>query len=94
MRTVSMIRLNAGNDTNEKPRWPQLVATVVGIPQRGWRWGRRCEVRVHALGVEPRGRGYRDRCVEVHGDYDSRYRGPRSALGQLLARMRARGITT
>lgn len=63
--------------------------SIVGVPSRSWKWGHRCEVRVHRIGVDPKGRGYHERCEAVYGDYDARYRGARSALGQKLAELRA-----
>jgi len=70
----------------------QPVATIVGIKNGSWKWGQRCEVRVHAPDVDPKGHGYRDRCDEVHTDMDGRHRGPRSAMGQLLASLAADGV--
>lgn len=69
-----------------------MVYTIVGVPQRSWRYGRRCEVRVHAPDVDPRGRGYRDRCEAVHENLDLRHTGPNSRLGMLLERLERSGI--
>ncbi len=71
---------------------PNLVATIVGIPQRSWRWAKRCEVRVHRADVDPKGRGYRERCQDIYADYDARHRGPKSALGQLLQKLSDAGV--
>lgn len=56
--------------------------TVCDVPKRSWAWGWRCEIRIHAKGIDPHGRGYRDRCHCVWGDYDRRYTGPRSEFGK------------
>jgi len=67
------------------PQKQPIEITIVRIPQRSWRWAWRCEIRVHHADVDPYGRGYRDRCLAVYGDYDARHRGPRSRLGRAIA---------
>jgi hypothetical protein len=69
-------------NAQQLPAYMKWAVTTVGIPQRSWRWGRRCEIRIHRADVDPRGRGYMDRCHDVWGDYDSRHEGPRSEYGR------------
>ena len=70
----------------------QLIATIVDVKSGSWKWGIRCEVRVHRADVDPKGRGYRDRCEAVYGDLNRRHTGPRSEFGQLLQRLREEGV--
>ena len=70
----------------------ELVYTVVGVKSGSWKWGRRVEVRVHAPDVNPKGRGYLERCAEVHVDLNAASSGPRSRYGMLIRELEAEGI--
>ena len=59
--------------------------TVVSKPNGSWKYGRRCEIRVHDINVSATGMGYADRCTRIDGDYNRNSSGSRSGLGQAIA---------
>ena len=69
------------------------IITLQRVPQRSWKWGVRGEIRVHRPGVDPCGRGYRDRCIEIYPEVDLRYQGPRSRTGRIIQTLESRGAT-
>ena len=63
--------------------------TLVNVPLHGWKWGSRCQLRVAKVGISAKGLGHEAPTVyESVRDYDTRYRGPRSALGAALELIR------
>lgn len=61
---------------------------LVGTRRGSWNWGCRGEIRLYENGVEPKGRGYADRCIKIFGDYNIDSTGPRSDVRRKINQLK------
>lgn len=71
---------------------PRRFAVLVTVTSALWKSGPFFEVRTYGEGVDPMGRGYRNRCLAVYNDHNEPVREAWGRLGRLILSLMAEDV--